>query len=137
MVRRVEAEPVFPGVANVLLLDPAKRPDGEIGEVDERRHDRTEGLCPLSRQEPLVQRSALVRLEMTETQPQDRCWIDDSREGVMPSVSAEFRLTPILGEIYWEREGAEKSFMGRAVTEPPVGFASLRRRWSGPGRRRP
>jgi len=84
-VRRVEAKPVFPRVDNLLLRDPAGRPDGEIGEVDERRHDRTKRLRLRSRLEPLVQGSTFVRLEMAETQPPDRCGIDDSRDG-FPNV---------------------------------------------------
>jgi len=69
---------ILPGVENVLFQNPARRPNGEIGDVDERPHDRTKRLCERGHLEPLVQGTALVRLEMTETNPSDRCLKLDS-----------------------------------------------------------
>lgn len=46
-------------------------------------------------------------------------------------------LTPTVEKIYWHRDGDVRGFVRRAVTQPPVGFASRRRRCSEPRRRRP
>ena len=58
------------------------RPDGEIRNVDECPHDGTKRLRKRGRLEPLVQGTALVRLEVTETDPAYRRGVDDARHGV-------------------------------------------------------
>ena len=77
----IEAEPILPGVENVLFHNPSRRPGREIGNIDECRHDRAKRLRKRCHLEPLVQGSALVRLEMTESDPPDRCGVDDPRHG--------------------------------------------------------
>src|SRR5512143_1995318 len=77
----MEAEPILPGVENVLIQKPARRAGREIGDIDECRHDRTKRLCKRGHLEPLIQGTALVRFEMTETDPPDRCGVNDPRHG--------------------------------------------------------
>ena len=57
----IEAEPILPGVENVLFQNPPRRPGREIGNIDERRHDRTKRLCERGNLEPLVQGTTLER----------------------------------------------------------------------------
>src|SRR5512135_302311 len=92
----VEAEPILPGVEYVLFQNPTRRPGREIGNVDECRHDGAKRLCKRGHLEPLVQGAALVRLEMTESDPPDRRGVNDPRHAVM--YEREHALHPGMEE---------------------------------------
>ena len=56
-------------------------PEREIGNIDEGPHDGTKRLRKRGHLEPLVQGTALVRLELTETDPPDRCGVNEPLHG--------------------------------------------------------
>ncbi|MCG3145399.1 MAG: hypothetical protein HONDAALG_03004 [Gammaproteobacteria bacterium] len=59
----------------------ARRTVGEIAQVHRRAHEAASRLRVRRNPEPFVQSPALVRLEVAESDPAQRRWSDDGRDG--------------------------------------------------------
>ena len=76
-------------------------PEREIGNIDEGPHDGTKRLRKRGHLEPLVQGTALVRLELTETDPPDRCGVNEPLPVFPVPISEGPGPAPCCGRGEW------------------------------------
>ena len=72
-------EPVAAGLDPLVLGEHARLADREVADRGARAHEAAHGLGPGREREPVVERGALVGLEMAEPDPADRRGIEDGR----------------------------------------------------------
>src|SRR5438874_816833 len=154
--RAAVAEAVPPGRDDLAVRERARRPVGDVVHADDGAHDAARGLRPGGAREPVVQRAALVGLEVAEADPTDTRGVDDLGHRVAhhgehlaePGVEEErlvvtdqelVELEVGLGDEGRDAEevGRNLGHLGHAVTCLPVSVwevaASIRTRTTSPG----